>query len=195
MRWLDIGCGGIFEEGFHYIDIFPEGLVRDDIRRRYRRVDIAKASDAQLEEIGRYDLVRMQHTLEHLTYEEGGQALRNCVKILDPGGFILITTPDLRVHIERYANGLYREWDGFQTWAERRVPRDAPDSFYFSIFAHSMDYEPHKWCYDFDGLAYQLRTAGGLRDIRELMVTDELAEVPFTHNRPEEDVCVLARKS
>ena len=26
-RWLDVGCGGNFEDGFYYLDTFPEGII------------------------------------------------------------------------------------------------------------------------------------------------------------------------
>ena len=55
-----------------------------------------------------------------------------------------------------------------------------------------MTYEPHKWVYDRDGLAFVLAKDGLFTNIRELKFHDPLAEEPFTHNRPLEDLCMLA---
>ncbi len=27
LRWLDVGCGGNFEKGFYYLDVFPKGIL------------------------------------------------------------------------------------------------------------------------------------------------------------------------
>jgi predicted SAM-dependent methyltransferase len=193
-RWLDIGCGGNAEAGFELMDTHAEGIVDPAVRARYRRVDIRYVSDAQLERLGQFDLVRMQHAFEHFTFEEGLGVLRNCGLLLKPGGYILITAPDLRIHARRYLANEYGQSAGFQSWAQERIPPDAPASCYFSIFTHSMLHEAHHWCYDYEGLRYQLERAGYFGEIRELTLDDPLASTPFTHNRPDEDVCVLARR-
>lgn len=193
-RWLDIGSGGNFEEGFSYMDLFPEDIINPKFKDRYFRVDILNAPDKELEKLGKFDLVRMQHTFEHFSYEEGKVVLKNCAKLLNRGGYILITTPDLKVHIQKYLNNEYKDWSGFKWWANKRIPENAPNSFYFSIFAHSVPFEQHKWCYDYEGLEFILREVGEFENIKELKAADELADIPFTHNRPEEDVCVIARK-
>lgn len=191
-RWLDIGCGGRFDDGFHYVDIFPISKIPGEYRNRYYRVDMVTAKSADLKKLGKFNFVRLQHTFEHFSLEEGKEVLKNCAKLLEPGGIILITTPDLRIHIDKYLTGSYRKWKGFTWWANKRIPVAAPDSFYFSIFAHSMPWESHKWCYDSEGLIFQLKSVALFKNIKEMKVDDNLASVPFTHNRPEEDVCVIA---
>jgi predicted SAM-dependent methyltransferase len=196
-RWLEVGCGGTLEEGFFYIDIFPEGVVDRSFRDKYFRVDIANASEHDLLQVGKFDLVRMQHVFEHFTPEEGRLVLRKCAGLLNPGGYLLITTPDLRIHANTYLGAGYkgnRQMESFNKSAWKRVDPNAPDSFYFSVFTHSLLYERHMWCYDFEGLQYLLRETASFEDIEELGLDHPLANFPFTHNRPEEDVCVLARK-
>lgn len=192
LRWLDIGCGGNFEEGFHYLDVFPEGILDINIKERYFRADILNLSDEFIKTIGKFDFVRLQHVFEHFTWEEGQRCLNNCTKLMNKDAYILITTPDLRVHIKKYLENGYKDWKGFGWWAHHRIPNNAPNSFYFSIFTHSMPYESHKWCYDNEGLIYQLEMSNKFRNIQELKHTDSLSLVPFTHNRPEEDVCIIA---
>jgi predicted SAM-dependent methyltransferase len=194
-NWLDVGCGGNFEDGFFYLDTVPVESVASGLKERYFNVDILNASDETLKRLGTFDLVRMQHALEHFSYEEGQQVLLNCAKLLNPDGIILITVPDLKVHVRKYLNGEYANWEGFKWWATKRIPEQSPDSFYFSVFTHSMSYESHKWCYDYEGLRFQLEHAGGYSNIQQLSVDDPLSSYPFTHNRPDEDLCVIARKN
>ena len=194
-RWLDVGSGGNLESGFHYLDTYPTGIISRRFRDRYFRVDLLNASESVLAKLGSFDFIRMQHVFEHFTQEDGLNILRKCAPLLNSGGTLLITVPSLKVHIKKYMGGDYRtDKGGFKDWATQRIPEDAPDSFYFSIFAHSMIGESHKWCYDFEGLRFQLERAGQFTDIQELTIDSPLSSIPFTHNRPEEDVCVIARK-
>lgn len=187
-KWLDVGCGGNFEEHFFYVDVFPEGMISE--KDRYFRTNIINATESELERMGKFDLIRMQHVFEHFTPEDGKKVLFNCAQLLNPGGYILISTPDLKKYIAFYQNGTIR--DGFD-WALQRVEKDSPDSFFFSVFSHSVSYESHEWCYDAEGLKYQLASTGKFGNIEELTLDHPMANVPFTHNRPHEDVCVLAQ--
>ncbi|NUM25895.1 MAG: class I SAM-dependent methyltransferase [Candidatus Buchananbacteria bacterium] len=194
IRWLDVGCGDRFEDGFHYLDLFSIHEVPEEFKDRYTQADIAHLSDETVAALGTFDFIRLQHVFEHLSMEEGQRCLENCAKLLNPGGYILITVPDLRVHIQKYLANSYSELKGFSWWAHHRIPKDAPASFYFSIFAHSLPHEAHKWCYDLEGLLYQLKRAKQFVAIRQLAVDDPLSVEPFTHNRIKEDLCVIARK-
>lgn len=196
-RWLDIGCGGNLEKTFHYIDIFPEGIVDRDFRDRYLRIDIVNASLERLEKLGKFDFIRMQHVFEHFSPEDGRKVIERCALLLNPNGYLLITTPDLRIHAQVYLSGRYKdeyELAGFREAAWKRIAPGAPDSFYFSIFAHSLLYERHLWCYDKEGLTYLLEQTSAFRNIEEIDSNHAFASVPFTHNRPHEDVCILATR-
>lgn len=192
-RWLDIGNGGNFEDGFYYMDILALSENHQEKSDHYFQKDILDLKTKDFKELGKFDFVRMQHFFEHLTVEEGQKALKNIAKLLKKDSYILITTPNLKVHIDKYLNSQYKNWEGFKWWANKRIPENSPDSFYFSIFAHSMPWEQHKWCYDYEGLKFQLENSRKFKKIRELKQTDELANNPFTHNRPEEDVCIIAQ--
>lgn len=188
IRWLEIGCGGTFDDYFVYIDLFPETLVNQ--KGKYYRLDMVNATDESLQKLGKFDLIRMQHVFEHFTPEAGRTVLESCAKLLNKDGYILISTPDLRKYIGFYLSGQIR--NNFD-WALNRIPKNSPNSFYFSVFSHSLTFEKHEWCYDAEGLLYQLETVGKFKNAREITLEDEMANIPFTHNRPNEDVCVLAQ--
>lgn len=187
-RWLEIGCGGTFEKFFTYLDLFPETLVNK--KRKYHRIDITNLKNKEVENLGKFDLIRMQHVFEHFTPEDGLKVLDNCAELLKTDGYILITTPDLKKYVNLYLSGTIR--NNFE-WAHKRINSDSPNSFYFSVYTHSMRYEEHKWCYDVEGLMYQLNMCGKFKNIIEIKLGDELSNIPFTHNRPNEDVCVIGQ--
>jgi predicted SAM-dependent methyltransferase len=187
-KWLEVGCGGTFDDNFTYIDLFPETLVNK--KGKYHRIDIINLTESDVTKLGKFDLIRMQHVFEHFTPEDGLKVLGNCAKLLNHDGYILITSPDLMKHISLYLSGTIR--NDFE-WAHRRISSDSPNSFYFSVYAHSMRFEEHKWCYDAEGLIYQLKQSGRFNNIIEVKLGDELANIPFTHNRPKEDVCVIGQ--
>lgn len=165
--------------------------------------DVLRLTEEDYAEIGTFDLVRMQHVFEHFSFEEGLALLDICDRLLLPDGYLLITVPDLRKHIRLYMSG-YKLHPRYLAFAQRRIPKDAPPSAIFSVFAHQFGYFPpmlqlrpgsaHKWCYDYAGLQYQVERCGKFTQVRRLPLWHPLAGVPFTHNRPQEDVCLLARK-
>lgn len=193
-KWLDIGSGGNYEDGFFLLDVFPKETIRHDFRDKYIECNIVKASSSELSDLGKWDLVRLQHVFEHFNYEDGLKVLDNCANLLSDGGIILLTVPDLQIHVEKYLKNKYKDWHGYRSWASNRIPLTSPSSFYFSMFAHSTESESHKWCYDFAGVKFQLEKSGWFRNIKRLDISNPLASIPFTHNRPDEDLCVIAKK-
>jgi len=193
-RWLDIGCGMNLDSGFYYLDKYPLFFFPEKLKPYYTSIDLRHLTQSHIEKLGKFDFIRMQHVLEHMGVEDGNIALTSIAKLLKRDGLLLITTPDLRIHIEKYLNSSYKSWENFKSWARNRIQEDAPDSFYFSLNTHSIGFETHEWCYDLQGIVYQLEQTKEFYNIRELKLTDPLSSFPFTHNRPDEDVCVIAMK-
>lgn len=202
-RWLDLGSQN-FSDGFHCMDIGALPETKSEFADRYFQLSALNLSDDDVRSLGTFDVIRMQHVLEHFSFEEAQPVLRTCARLLKPGGYLLISVPDLRLHLKAYLSK-YRSISGriYRHFAVMwRVPEDAPPSCVFSVFAHQSGYrdpplpgDAHKWCYDFDGVRYQIEKAGGFDSIRQLSVFHPLAGTPFTHNRPAEDLCVLATRT
>ena len=51
------------------------------------------------------DAVYSSHTLEHMSREQGRDFLRQCCRVLKPGGVIRIVVPDLSSVVQRYLDG------------------------------------------------------------------------------------------
>jgi len=109
---------------------------------------------------GTFDYIYSEHMIEHITWQEGRFMLRECGRILKPGGTIRLTTPDLEV-----LAGLFRK-DG--TPVREQYIRWVTDTFLDGVNA----YEPafvinnafrrwgHQFLYDGDVLALALQEAG-----------------------------------
>jgi predicted SAM-dependent methyltransferase len=197
VRWLDVGCGPTIAPYFEGADLLSPDNVTSTGHDRYHRLDILHATETQLQVLGFYDVVRMQHVLEHFSFEDAQPVLRNCAGLLKPGGYLIITVPDLRIFVDKYLNDGFRSWPEYTQWADRRVTSEAPNSAYFSYFAYanSTAEDSHLWCYDYEGLEFQLKRTNLFKNIQKLACDDEQASIPFTHSRPAEDVCAIAQKS
>lgn len=103
------------DDGFEWVDILPPELLTDDLRKRYHRFSMVDPPPA-LDELGTFDLVRAQHVLEHLGFEDGGRFIGNCLRIMHKDSVLLLTVPDLRRHLEWYQSG-YITQNGFRSWA------------------------------------------------------------------------------
>jgi predicted SAM-dependent methyltransferase len=169
-RKLQLGAGGHPVEGWLNTDLHdygrPTEIVYLDVRKPFPLPDAS------------FDFVYSEHMLEHLTYDEGQRCLRECLRVLRPGGTIRIATPSL----ERIA-GLYDAGDleaRYVRWAvETLDPEvDAPlPGVVVNNFFHSWG---HRFVYDPQTLRHALRQAGFV-DIEERPVgglEHHLAEAP-----------------
>jgi predicted SAM-dependent methyltransferase len=189
-KWLEVGCGGNFEDNFVYIDILDEEAINKP--GRYFKIDMTSSEKLPLDRLGKFDLVRLQHVFEHFTPEDAAVVLDNIAYLLKEGGYLLISVPDLEKFIYLYQTKKIKE---YYNWALERVEKDAPESFFFSVYAHSILREQHKWCYDEEGLKYIIGKSKQFTDITALKLGDAFSSIPFTHNRPVEDLVVMAKKS
>jgi predicted SAM-dependent methyltransferase len=195
-RWLDMGASGSFSDGFLFSDLYPIEEAPEKLKDKYHQFDATiEHSDQKFAEMGKFDLIRMQHVLEHLPIEALPKAFENFHKLLNNEGWLLISVPDLRLIAKMYLRGALDTPSAFSEWAETRIAKGSPQSFYFSIFSHSVPYQAHHWCFDEEGMKYAIEKSGLFKNIKALGPFDKLADVPFTHNRPGEDLCIIAQKA
>ena len=133
---------------------------------------------------GSADAVYASHVLEHLYREEGQQLIRDCFRVLAPGGVIRIVVPDV--------NAIVREYQGerpFGELAERernlppadllnerllmRWPSPQKRHFLYRIYESLEDFHTHKWMYDAQSLA-SLLTSAGFADVAAKTYGDSL---------------------
>lgn len=148
---------------------------------------------------GEVAVVYASHMLEHLTRKQGQALLRECYRVLAPGGIVRLVVPDL----ERLAR-LYLERKAHAGLPERVPPADdmmqemrtCPDYSEWPLpvrmFRLSMDAHSHKWMYDADSLSQALRLAGfkGLKQCRYLESRVPMIAGVERANRFEDGICI-----
>lgn len=95
--WLNIGCGKKHLSGFINMDIEQPYDKKLDARKGLPYPDRT------------VDGVYSEHFFEHLTQAEGLRFLRECRRVLKPGGIVRVAMPDLDEVIGRYVS---EDWRG-----------------------------------------------------------------------------------
>ncbi len=177
---LHLGCGARIEPGYVNIDMDPPADVRHDIRTGlpYQANSV--------------DLIYCEHTIEHITRQEAVDLLRECVRVLKPGGVARFSTPDLQRlaanyigarDTKRYAADEYRSEAGLPIKGD-------PIKFYEAVgwvpsspcemMNGGMRMWGHQYLYDQEELARVAAEAGfallGWRPYRETKIEGMITE-------------------
>jgi len=99
---LHIGSGRNYKEGWVNIDSDPK--VKADVF-----YDLTKGIPFPDNSV---DYIFNEHFIEHLSYDEGFEFMKEAYRVLKPGGIIRIACPDLDAMIESYQKDTWRsmEW-------------------------------------------------------------------------------------
>lgn len=196
-KWLDLGSSiNHTNQNFYFADLYPVEECLDEMKSKYYQLDISKPiGEEDKDKLGKFHFIRMQHVFEHFTFEQASIVLDNCHELLEENGKLLISVPDLDIYVKRYLNGTLKHISSFGPWAQTRIKENSPNSDYFSIYAHSMLHEKHLWCYNKTGLINKIITSGKFKNAKKIGLLNKSTGIPFTHNRPQEDLCVIATKN
>ncbi|MBU2623837.1 MAG: methyltransferase domain-containing protein [Proteobacteria bacterium] len=124
------------------------------------------------------DFVYSSHFLEHLCPSEAESFLRECLRILKPGGVIRVCVPDLAYAMKMYSSGRKQE---------------ALDKYFFVEDKGSF-YARHKYMYDLELLS-NLLSEIGFKSIRQYDYrVGNVPDIELLDNRPEDTLFVEAKK-
>lgn len=125
---------------------------------------------------GSFTGIYASHLFEHMYVDEVQRLLKECLRVLEPGGALRVVVPDLAVLIQGYVTGKFPEWtqdhikdapraDMFITGILMRDPA-APRGGLVKRIYHSMfDFHSHKWMYDGASMTQRFIDAG-FKDVR-----------------------------
>jgi predicted SAM-dependent methyltransferase len=104
------------------------------------------------------DLVYSEHMLEHLTYADGQRCLRECFRVLRPGGLIRVATPSLERLAGLYDGGELQE--RYVRWAAATLGPELKAPLPGAVVNNFFRSWGHEFIYDPDTLAHALTEAG-----------------------------------
>ena len=170
VRKLQLGAAENVKDGWLNTDLHGYGrgeeLVYLDVRKRFPLPDAS------------FEFVYSEHMLEHLTYAEGQRCLRECLRVLRPGGTIRTATPSLERLARLYDGGdaqeRYVRWavDTLEPEIDAALPGVVINNFFRSW--------GHRFIYDAQTLRHALVQAGFV-DVEEKPLAElerHLAEAP-----------------
>lgn len=101
-KYLNLGCGTRFHPAWTNVDIVPldSSVIRHNLLQ-----PLPFAADS-------FDAVYHSHVLEHLSLEDAPRLLRECHRVLQPGGVIRIAVPNLESIARLYLQKLERALAG-----------------------------------------------------------------------------------
>lgn len=94
---LNLGCGEDIKEGFVNIDI--RQLPGVDLCMDITHIPDSKVANETVDEINAYDV------LEHFSFIQTTDVLKNWISKLKKGGIIIVRTPDLQKILTRFLAG------------------------------------------------------------------------------------------
>jgi predicted SAM-dependent methyltransferase len=169
-RKLQLGAGDHPLAGWLNTDLHdydrPDELIFLDARRRFPLPDAS------------FDLVYSEHMLEHLSYADGQRCLRECFRVLRPGGTVRIATPSLERIAHLYDGGDVQE--RYVRWASETLEPELRAPLPGAVVNNFFRSWGHRFIYDPQTLRHALAEAGFVeieeREIGEL--EHHLAEAP-----------------
>jgi predicted SAM-dependent methyltransferase len=148
-RKLQLGCGKNILEGWCNTDLYrDEDVLYLDAKEPFPCDDRT------------FDYIFCEHLIEHCEYREGMHMLRECFRVLRPGGKIRIATPDLLFVIRLNDPEKTEAQKRYIAWAAEHYLPDVEtcrDVFVIHNFFRSWG---HKVIYDFKALQDLMKAVG-----------------------------------
>jgi predicted SAM-dependent methyltransferase len=108
MKYLNLGCGSRFHPCWDNLDFQSTATAvrAHDLRKGIPYPDAA------------FDVVYHSHVLEHFPKQDAPRFLRECYRVLKPGGVIRVAVPDLESIARLYLDALDKASQRIPGWAD-----------------------------------------------------------------------------
>lgn len=140
---INLGCGAIkFEEPWINVDIDRSADLRWNLTWPLPLDDSSCM------------LIYSEHVLEHFSPEEGSALLKECYRLLVPGGILRVAMPCLNRLARKYLSADWKEqeWLEWPPYESIQTPAEM-----LNVALRSWG---HQWLYDREELSRRLRDAG-----------------------------------
>jgi SAM-dependent methyltransferase len=161
-RKLQLGTGPNPLPGWLNTDLLPDtypelrgDLVLLDAAGRFPLADMT------------FDYIFSEHQVEHIPEPDAREMVRECFRVLRPGGRIRIATPDLAAIVGLYDERLDATQQHYIDWVMRRFrPHVGSGDRRCYVINHIFSDHSHRFIYDFDTMAAILTDAGFVAVVR-----------------------------
>jgi predicted SAM-dependent methyltransferase len=136
------------------------GWLNTDIFLNHKSVVYVNATKRFPFEDESFDYVMAEHMIEHVEYPAAQVMLRECFRVLKPGGRVRLSTPDLRVMLSLLStNKTQSQWQYINWLTKRLMPevRECKEVFVINNAFHAWG---HRFLYDRETLSHALHTSG-----------------------------------
>lgn len=150
IKKLQIGAGPNTLEGWLSTDIAPAraGVIYLDATKVFPFADSS------------FDYVYSEHMIEHVSRQEGLFMLKECRRVLKPGGLLRITTPDLAVLLKLYVAEQDPPSEKYIKWITDRYLGETGVYRASYVINNAFRNWGHQFLYDGELLEIALRDAG-----------------------------------
>ena len=150
IRKLQLGAGVNREDGW----------LSTDIDSRHDEVLEVDASEPLPFPDDSLDFIFAEHMIEHIAYRPGQRMLRQCLRVLRPGGVLRLATPDLARLIGVYRGDAGPDGEHYLQHAFERWLKGRPHPHPAFLLNHNLRAWGHLFVYDEDLLTRALGEAG-----------------------------------
>lgn len=150
IRKLHLGAGPNALEGWLNTDLTPQN-------HKVYSIDVTKPLPF---EDNTFDYIFGEHLIEHLTYKDGLRMVKECYRVLKPGGKIRIATPDIDTVLKLRTPEKSELQLNYIKW---HIDHCLPEiGIYKDIFVINSAFNNfgHKFLYDYDTLQYSFKETG-----------------------------------
>jgi predicted SAM-dependent methyltransferase len=150
LKKLQLGTSNNVLDGWLNTDIFPyhDSVVYLDATKRFPF------------DTDTFDYILAEHMIEHIEYQAAQVMLRECFRVLKPGGRVRFATPDLRVILALHSREKTAAQRNYIDWSTARsMPEvlECKDVFVINLLFRAWG---HCFLYDRETLHHALTTSG-----------------------------------
>lgn len=150
VRKLHLGAGPIGLPGWFNTDLNPQSsdVVYLDVRKPF-------FIDNET-----FDYIFSEHLIEHISWSPGLHMLRECRRVLKPGGTLRIATPDLAVLLGLYGKNRDELGERYIRWVVERSMKEIGHDKASVVINSAFRNHGHQFLYDADLLQLVLQQTG-----------------------------------
>src|SRR5207247_1653378 len=112
-----------------------------------------------------FDYVFSEHMIEHIEYQSALVMLRECFRVLKPGGKIRMSTPDLKVLVGLFSDEKTAAQNFYVDWMTRRFLPDATYCKEVFLINNAFRAWGHEFLYDREAIEITMKKVG-FKDVR-----------------------------